>query len=147
MLSLIEMDQQGAEQFPLKSTVVDFKLLFSYSLCIKTWFADKVEGIPIIIVTSPFIQLLQGLLKLATCLMQDWITFLKYSHLNKKKEAERCDCMHLDFKLDLKSLLKDFLCDLRASSNCPYACYYSVVKCRSFSPWVSQITSYLPCIS
>lgn len=39
MLSPIEMEKQGAEQFPPKSTVADFKLCFP---TIKTCFADKV---------------------------------------------------------------------------------------------------------
>lgn len=39
MLSPIEMEKQGAEQFPPKSTVADFKLC---SPTIKTCFADKV---------------------------------------------------------------------------------------------------------
>lgn len=92
MLSSIEIKQQEAEQLPLKSTVsVDFKILFSHSLHIKTCFANKVEGI--IILTLPFMQLLRGLLKVATWLMQDWITILKYSHLNKKRIKEVFVCI------------------------------------------------------
>lgn len=72
MLSPTEIEQQGAQQLTLKSTVVDFKFLFSYSLHIKTCFTDTMEGILLIILTSPFMQFLQDLLKHAACLITVW---------------------------------------------------------------------------
>lgn len=48
MLSPIEMEKKGTEQFPRKSTVADFKLCFP---TIKTCFADKVQEILTISVT------------------------------------------------------------------------------------------------
>lgn len=80
-LSPTEIEQQGAQQFTLKSTVVDFKFLFSYSLHIKTCFTGGN------IVNHSNFTLHAIPTRLAeTCFLFN--NCLKYSHSNKKKRDQ-----------------------------------------------------------